>query len=96
MKETTIMGSNAGEEILKNYEKYLGEYSDEKIFSDNEHTIQYLIYDGVFKDCKTIVSFGFSKYLEDSCEVIMAVDDEADRSISILSNALFLYNSEKY
>lgn len=83
------MESNSGEMILSNYEQYLGEYSDVKVFSDNEHTIQYLIYDGVFKDCKTIASFGLSKYLEDSCEVIMAVDEEADRSTNILSNALF-------
>lgn len=83
------MENNVGEMILNNYEKYLGDYSDVKAFSDNEHTIQYLIYDGVFKGCKTIMSFGLSKYMEDSCEVMMAVDEEADKSTRVLSNALF-------
>ena len=55
------MESNSGEMILNNYEKYLGDYSDVKIFSDNKHTIQYLIYDGVFKDCKMLLAFFITK-----------------------------------
>ncbi|WP_026652918.1 suppressor of fused domain protein [Butyrivibrio proteoclasticus] len=80
---------NNAEKILSHYEQFFRDYKDVKVFGDENHTLQMLIYDKVFAGCKTVASFGLSKYLSKQCEVVMAVDAEYETSTKVLANALF-------
>lgn len=86
--------NNIGEEILNHYEKFLGIFEQRRVFKSNENvpSIQLLQYGNIFEGCKTYASFGLSKFSElinNTCEVILAVDDDYQKSAFILANVLF-------
>lgn len=87
-----------GEDILNHYQLYLGEYINAEVYSDSQHNIQLLGYTNVFENCLTFASFGLSNYsdsIANSCEVVMAVDDDYDNCASVFMNALFFVMKEK-
>ena len=89
-----MKNNSIGEEILNHYEKFLGIFEERRLFRGNEDmpSIQLLQYSNIFKGCKTYVSFGlskFSKMINNTCEAILAVDDDYQRAALILANVLF-------
>ncbi len=83
------MNQNNGEIILNHYEKFLGYYSDVKVFGDEKRNVQMLIYNKIFDECLTVASLGISKYLEGQFEVIMSVDSDFESAYTVLANAIF-------
>lgn len=89
---------NLGESILIHYGIFLGEYIGVDKYTSDEYTIQILGFDKTFKDCITFASFGLSNYsslINNSCEVIMPVDDDYDNCAVVFANALFYALQEK-
>lgn len=86
--------NNMGEKIINHYEKYLGMFEERRVFEGSEDmpSIQLLQYDNIFKGCKTYASFGLSKFsdiINNTCESIMVVDDDYQKSSFIFANVLF-------
>ena len=83
---------NLSESILNHYELFLGKYIGVDKYTSDEKTIQILGFNKTFKDCLVFASFGFSNYsnlINNSCEVIMPVDDDYDNCAVLFANALF-------
>jgi hypothetical protein len=86
---------NWGECFLSHYETHLGKYSSYSghTLEGAAHAIQILGYDGVFKDCKTYCTLGFSHYsaedYDERFEVVIAVDDGFEAIPKLLASALF-------
>ena len=81
-----------GESILDHYELFLGKYTGVDKYTSGEYVIQLLGFDRTFKDCLTFASLGLSNYsnlINNSCEVIMPVDDDYDNCAVVFANALF-------
>ena len=81
-----------GESILDHYELFLGKYIGVDKYTSGEYVIQLLGFDRTFKDCLTFASLGLSNYsnlINNSCEVIMPVDDDYDNCAVVFANALF-------
>lgn len=81
-----------GESILDHYELFLGKYIGVDKYTSGEYVIQILGFDRTFKDCLTFASLGLSNYsnlINNSCEVIMPVDDDYDNCAVVFANALF-------
>lgn len=90
----TINEKNIGKMILNHYNNYLGDYCERKVYKANLNSpsIQLLKYKNVFENCMTYASIGLSNYkdiINNSCEVIMVVDDNYDECAKLLANSLF-------
>lgn len=86
--------NNIGELIINHYEEYLGIFEEARLFKGDENmpSIQLLQYDKVFDGCKVYASLGISKFselIQNTCEVVMIVDDDYQNTCSILANVLF-------
>lgn len=87
-----------GEKILDHYERFLGSYLDAEKYHNGESAIQLLGFKNVFEECLTFATFGLSKYREDinnTCEIIMAVDDSFDDCALVFMNSVFYILSNK-
>ncbi|MDD5935159.1 MAG: suppressor of fused domain protein [Clostridiales bacterium] len=86
--------SDLGEIILQHYEKYLGTFENREIYENNETmpSIQMIQYRNIFEGCKTYASLGLSKFSEEinnTCEIVMSIDNDYEKASYVLANVLF-------
>lgn len=87
-----------GEKILEHYERFLGNYLDAVKYKNGDSVIQLLGFANVFEGCLTFATFGLSKYHKDinnTCEVILAVDDDPDDCARVFMNSVFYILNNK-